>query len=83
MKLSAPITAFIAETRATKSKATATGYESDLKRLAAKAQVDSVLRFTAELARLELETCAREGCKMSTLHRIRRPFLFRNRFDNE
>jgi integrase/recombinase XerC len=74
MKLSTAVTQFIAEVRATKSKATATAYESDLRRLAAKSQWDTVLRFAPDLVRLELETCSREGCRMSTLHRKRACF---------
>lgn len=68
MKLSSAITAFIAEMRSSKSKATLVGYESHLRRLAAKAQVDTVLRFTPDLVKLELETASSAGRKMSTLH---------------
>ena len=68
MKLSSAITAFIAEIRVNRSKLTVVGYESHLRRLAAKAQVDTVLRFTPELVKLELETASAGGAKMSTLH---------------
>jgi len=43
-------------------------YESHLRRLAAKAQIDTVLRFTSDLITLELETASAYGAKMSTLH---------------
>jgi integrase/recombinase XerC len=68
MKLSSAITAFIAEIRINRSRLTVAGYESHLRRLAAKAQVDTVLRFTAELVKLELEMASAAGAKMSTLH---------------
>jgi site-specific recombinase XerD len=68
MKLSSAITAFISEIRVNRSKLTVVGYESHLRRLAAKAQVDTVLRFTPELVKLELETASAAGAKMSTLH---------------
>jgi site-specific recombinase XerC len=68
MKLSSAITAFIAEIRINRSRLTVTGYESHLRRLAAKAQVDTVRPFTAELVKLELEMASTAGAKMSTLH---------------
>lgn len=74
MKLSSAITAFIAEIRVHKAKQTAIGYESDLRRLAAKAQVDSVLRFTPDLVKHELAIASASGRAMSTLHRKRSCF---------
>lgn len=76
MKLSKAIAVFISEMRATgKAAATCTAYESDLRRLAANAKVDSVLMFTKELVSNHLLVLSGiDNLKMSTLHRKRACF---------
>ena len=67
-ELSSAITAFISDLKVRKSKLTVIAYQSHLRRLAAKAPVDSVRCFMPELIRLELQTASAAGIKMSTLH---------------
>jgi site-specific recombinase XerD len=69
LTLSKAISEFIAETRLTKAPATAAAYESDLRRMAKHAKIDTVLHFTAELALAYLEWESSQGARMATLHR--------------
>jgi len=69
MTLSNAISEFIREVRAAKSKSTAAGYNSDLRRMAKNARIDTVLHFTPDLCRAYIEMESARGAKMSTLHR--------------
>lgn len=69
MKLSKAITLYIEDVRMNRSASTATGYESDLRRLAALAQQDTILHFTPDLIDRYLKTSSAAGVKMSTLYR--------------
>jgi integrase/recombinase XerD len=69
MTLSKAITEFIREMRSSKAPATVAAYESDLRRMAKHAKLDTVLHFTRELLRAYFEWESYQGAKMSTLHR--------------
>lgn len=69
MTLSKAISEFIAETRMTKAPGTAAAYESDLRRMAKHARIDTVLHFTGELVHAYLEWESSQGARMATLHR--------------
>lgn len=69
MTLSKAITEFIKEIRGTKAAQTAAAYESDLRRLAKHAKLDTVLHFTPELVRAYMEWESYQNKKMTTLHR--------------
>lgn len=69
MTLSKAITEFIKEIRGTKAPMTAAAYESDLRRMAKHAKLDTVLHFTPELVRAYMEWESYQNRRMTTLHR--------------
>lgn len=69
MRLTEAIARFTTELHFTKSKATVAAYESDLRRLAQQADLDTVLRFTADLVRDYFAWESSRNRTMATLHR--------------
>jgi site-specific recombinase XerD len=71
MKLSRAIQEFLADARPRLAAQTLRGYESDLQRLLAMAEVDSVLKVTPDLLSAYFQWLVARGQKQSTLHRKR------------
>lgn len=74
MTLSKAVELYLQEVRVTRrfasrSKATAAAYDSDLHRLVALAGMNTVLAFTPDLVRLYFTTESQRGNDVSTLHR--------------
>jgi integrase/recombinase XerC len=69
MTLSKAVELFLQETRLSKARATATAYESDLRRLVALCPRNTVLEFTPDLVRLYFTVESQRGNTMATLHR--------------
>jgi site-specific recombinase XerD len=70
LTLSNAITEFIRGIRATKAKATADAYQSDLRRMARHAKLDTVLHFTPSMVRAYFEwESSQQNAAPSTLHR--------------